>query len=1067
MYTSQDFYLLRRPTNSVNDFFSICENVSKGGQEHFKEVIGELFSSQEKEEAIYLASPNLHLELKKWQQGEIITEERCNKLALSLYKYLKRMSLRCTPFGLFAGYANGSISDNETNITFPVQESCSYQKQVSLDMNCVDEMVNHLLQVPAVRNQLVFFPNNSLYKVGNKLRYTEFRIKNKRKSYLLASVTNTPLIQEVLHFAESGKKISEITNLLMNKGVSDENNASEFVNQLIEQQMLISELAPNVTGTDYFTKLNHKIRTIEGAEKYSHKLSQIQKILNKSSIGIKEYPHIKDLIKEDFPSATFKDLVQVDVSFPTTYNNLNRSSVDLMVKNLGPLISLFKKIDNYNLSTFREKFLSKFGTKEVPLAVALDSEVGVGYGLNVNGTSDFLPLLDGLAIPGSSKSTSLRWDEFTRLKYKLITTAKTEKKEVVQITDLDLSEFSSGKYLSKSLPESAYACGTILSASPNHFDNRDYKFFLRAFMGPSAANLLGRFAQKNKSLTVNLFKCLKEEENADPETVFAEIVHIPQARVGNILARPSLRKYEIPYLGQASVPKSNQIPINDLLVSVRGNKVILQSKKTGKKVIPRLSTAHNYHKGLPIYKFLCDLQFQEQELRVFWNWFPFDQEETFLPRVEYKNIILFRAQWRFKQDDYPEILKKETNILTFFNKLRENWNIPKYTVVQQGDIELFIDFDNPYCLQHLWQTFKKRDLILSEFYSESHNCFIEDNGKKYAHEIILPLKKTIMTERSSSDLTANQSTLLQRDFPIGSSWLYTKIYTGNKTGDTLLADTILPLAKDLLKNGIIDKWFFIRYNDPDPHLRIRFYNGSKSDFWKETLDLLNRKINPYIQEGTVSKIVVDTYQREIERYGANTMELSEAFFHSDSSAIAKMLKEIQGGKSEQLRWQLALKNIDMLLNDFSYSLEEKASLMNRLQNIFFHEFDKGPGKSKLKYSLDQLYRANIRDIKNILDPDFRKFPFPELLKNFTERSLINGPIVMALKERINLGHEIAIEEIVSSYIHMTLNRTFIAKRRRHELVIYHFLSKYYRSQIAGEKSLNKVKKSKTMQEVVQ
>jgi len=61
-----------------------------------------------------------------------------------------------------------------------------------------------------------------------------------------------------------------------------------------------------------------------------------------------------------------------------------------------------------------------------------------------------------------------------------------------------------------------------------------------------------------------------------------------------------------------------------------------------------------------------------------------------------------------------------------------------------------------------------------------------------------------------------------RKFIPGTEWLYLKIYTGVKTSDVLLEEAILPLVTCFLNNNLINKWFFIRYNDPKPHLRIRF-----------------------------------------------------------------------------------------------------------------------------------------------------------------------------------------------------------------------------------------------------
>src|SRR5256884_9919165 len=82
---------------------------------------------------------------------------------------------------------------------------------------------------------------------------------------------------------------------------------------------------------------------------------------------------------------------------------------------------------------------------------------------------------------------------------------------------------------------------------------------------------------------------LTAEEAVHPERAFAEVVHLPEGRVGNILSRPVLRGYEIPYLGRSGAPAARQLPLSDLLVSVQGERIVLRSRRLGRDVIPRVS----------------------------------------------------------------------------------------------------------------------------------------------------------------------------------------------------------------------------------------------------------------------------------------------------------------------------------------------------------------------------------------------------------------------------------------------------------------------------------------------
>jgi thiopeptide-type bacteriocin biosynthesis protein len=291
----------------------------------------------------------------------------------------------------------------------------------------------------------------------------------------------------------------------------------------------------------------------------------------------------------------------------------------------------------------------------------------------------------------------------------------------------------------------------------------------------------------------------------------------------------------------------------------------------------------------------------------------------------------------------------------------------------------------------------------------------------------------------------------------GSEWLYVKVYTGNKTADRILTEHIKPLTEQWLAEGLIDKWFFIRYHDPEPHLRLRFHHASRKDFWVTVLTQLHAALDPLLQNGMVAKVLTDTYQREIERYGARTMTLSEDLFCADSVAVAGFLDLIEGDEGERYRWLFALRNVDTLLDDFGLDLEAKDRLMRGLQNWFYAEFNKQNKTSRLLHSLNDKYRAETRAIESILGPQPETSPLQPGLDCFRRRSERNRRLVADLEQLRNTSPATTPtnEALLSSYIHMTLNRTFIARQRMHELVIYHYLSRYYESSLARRKAAGK------------
>jgi hypothetical protein len=55
---------------------------------------------------------------------------------------------------------------------------------------------------------------------------------------------------------------------------------------------------------------------------------------------------------------------------------------------------------------------------------------------------------------------------------------------------------------------------------------------------------------------------------------------------------------------------------------------------------------------------------------------------------------------------------------------------------------------------------------------------------------------------------------------------------------------------------------------------------------------------------------------------------------------------------------------------------------------------------------------------------------------------------MRLTEHTQYPEEVDLNDLITSYIHMMMNRSFRSRQRIHELVLYDFLYRYYKSVIA-------------------
>lgn len=277
---------------------------------------------------------------------------------------------------------------------------------------------------------------------------------------------------------------------------------------------------------------------------------------------------------------------------------------------------------------------------------------------------------------------------------------------------------------------------------------------------------------------------------------------------------------------------------------------------------------------------------------------------------------------------------------------------------------------------------------------------------------------------------------MQREFCLGSEWLYYKIYAGVKTSDYILLEKLKPIISNLENKKIIIQWFFIRYKDTDEHLRLRILM-SNTKHLNEIIQEFNIVFNELLGQNLVWKIQTDTYKREIERYGKNTIVDSEYLFWKDSKMIFKYLKIKSSFKEQEFPLLFSFLAIDTFLNTFQLINDDKVSLLNSLQSSFKTEFE---NHIELKKDLSKSYRILYPQIKELLSNDSLE-SFCAIHSIVNKKSKTIAKRVIKIKSKI----EVPLESFLSSHIHMMINRQYTSKQRNYELIIYDHLHKYYKS----------------------
>lgn len=275
----------------------------------------------------------------------------------------------------------------------------------------------------------------------------------------------------------------------------------------------------------------------------------------------------------------------------------------------------------------------------------------------------------------------------------------------------------------------------------------------------------------------------------------------------------------------------------------------------------------------------------------------------------------------------------------------------------------------------------------------------------------------------------------------GGKWIYFKFYTGTKTADELLVKYIHPFVTKLLKKKYIESYFFIRYSDPDFHIRLRILLHNKS-FYNDIFESFYKHFNKIVQNSIVWKIQIDTYMPEYNRYGKNSIEFCEKIFAIDSSSILNLIKMLD---SDEKRWLTGLLLVDDILSPLYPSYEEKISFMSKLRNSFCKEH--GIITQKYLKPLNLKFKEN----KSVIEQAFNNRISPQIKTILLKRKKeISKTLYEIVDNKLDIDN-ILDKSIIPSLIHMSMNRLFRKDNRLCETVIYYLITEYYMYVVARKK----------------
>ncbi|MEH6304480.1 thiopeptide-type bacteriocin biosynthesis protein [Olivibacter sp. CPCC 100613] len=534
----------------------------------------------ELKEAIKIASKDLYEQIKDTKKEDYDTLPE--KVRFSCWKYFNRARFRATPFGPFGSITMVPLDKVGSNVILETEPTLHrFTNWIHKDTLLTDPIALY-------KNAKLFQANTSVYPCGDQLRYISMLEDG---TFEIASIDKQAIIEDVLHKCKTTITKEEVVEHLVHAYALDLAVVTDFLIQLITLQLLLTDLHPNIIGTDYFKR-----------------------------VGL----HSKALEQDPYIIATR----------PLLKGSLNIQSFKVIPEAINFIKDYLPQPVHKPLEDFKRAFQLKFEYREVPLLEALDPEIGVGYN-----ELESSPHMDELVELLKNNAPSKEHEQIPYTPFHQFLLNGILKGEDIQLEEL----------VKHDLPKYNTQPPNTFSVIAQEIEGQ---ILIQQAGGATANSLLGRFTLENPNLTQYGKELVQVEEAANPEIIFFDIAYHSEKSIDNVNRRENIYKYQLPLLSWSDC---NFLRSNDLMVSVVDNQIVLRSKEHNKRIIPRLTSAYNYNRSdLSVYRFLCDLQLDILHVGFSFNLQSIFPNLDFYPRITYKNVIFAPRIWKVPKTSMKE-----------------------------------------------------------------------------------------------------------------------------------------------------------------------------------------------------------------------------------------------------------------------------------------------------------------------------------------------------------------------------------------------------------------------------